>query len=285
MSFYLPSPIIIAHELDGRIRLRSSLLRGKNLDPNYFKAVMESASGIESVRVNTRAGSVVVHYDGRSLARDSIINCLADLPTEVLNGNGKVKTLHSILSLFSRGALVLSLLFLPPFVRATVAIMLSMPVVIKGITTLWTRGIKVEALDRAAVLFCLVRRDYFTAGSIVFLLSVGEYLEELSEDRTTSLLKSLLKPQVEKIWIETDGQEKEISVDQARISTFLGNSLRYESESQKKSDDLTDKLVPVTFGLELGLLAVTRDLEKAAAVLTVYYSCAITSWPTQLLSG
>ena len=61
----------------------------------------------------------------------------------------------------------------------------------------------------------------------------------------------------------------------ARISTFLENSLRYESESQKKSDELADKLVPVTFGLGIGLLAVTHDFTKAAAVLTVDYSCAI----------
>lgn len=343
-----PSPnVVVAHELDGRIRLRSRLLKGQNFDSNYFEAVLESISGVESVRTNTRAGSVVVYYDGCIGARNAIINCLADLPIEALNGRGNVKILQSILSLFFRGALVLSILVLPSFFQASVALIFSVPVLAHGIIALWTRGIKVEVLDGAAVLFCLVRRDYFTATSIVFLLSVGEYLEELSEDRTTSLLKSLLKPQVEKVWIENDGQELEINMDQARIgdhvicgagelipldgivvkgdalvntssitgesvpvhvepgievlsgsvvmegrivfeadrigadtsmariSTFLENSLRYESESQKKSDELADKLVPVTFGLGLGLLIVTTDLEKAAAVLTVDYSCAI----------
>ena len=61
----------------------------------------------------------------------------------------------------------------------------------------------------------------------------------------------------------------------ARIGRFLENSLRTRSASQKKSDELADKLVPVTFGLGLALFALTRDVTRAAAVLTVDYSCAI----------
>lgn len=350
MSLLSRTPISIAHELDQRIRLRCRVLKQKELDPDYFEASLASIPGVLDARVNTRAASVVIAYDGRSGTRNSIINCLTDLPGEVfsLQSRGEPRTLQSILSLGVKGGLALSILFLPPVIGGFVAIIFSAPVVLDGVITLWTRGIKVEVLDASAVLFCLVRRDFFTAASIVFLLSVGEYLEELSENRTTGLLKSLLKPQVENIWVELeDGQEMEIPVDQARIgdriicgagelipldgkvvtgeasvntssitgesvpvhvepgtdvlsgsvivdgrivftashvgtdtsmariSTFLENSLRYESESQKKSDELADKLVPVTFGLGLGLLAVTRDLEKAAAVLTVDYSCAI----------
>jgi len=348
MTLFSRSSIIIAHELDQRIRFRCRVLKNKGLDPDYFEASLESIPGVAEVRVNTRAASVAIVYDGRSETRNSIIICLTDLPGEVFKGQGETRTLQSILSLGIKGGLALSILFLPHIISGPIAIIFSAPVVIDGVITLWTRGIKVEVLDASAVLFCLVRRDYFTATSIVFLLSVGEYLEELSENRTTGLLKSLLKPQVENIWVELeDGQEIEIPIDQARIgdriicgagelipldgkvvageasvntssitgesvpahvepgtevlsgsvvvdgrivfeashvgtdtsmariSTFLENSLRYESESQKKSDELADRLVPVTFGLGLGLLVVTRDLEKAAAVLTVDYSCAI----------
>ncbi len=61
----------------------------------------------------------------------------------------------------------------------------------------------------------------------------------------------------------------------ARISRFLEHSLRNPSESTKESADLADKLVPVTFALGLGLFAVTKDIARAASVLTVDYSCAI----------
>jgi len=61
----------------------------------------------------------------------------------------------------------------------------------------------------------------------------------------------------------------------ARIGRFLENSLRTRSASQKRSDELADKLVPVTFGLGLALFVLTRDVSRAASVLTVDYSCAI----------
>lgn len=347
MISFLQSPLVVAHEMDQRIRFRVRILRNQNLDPDYCEARLESISGVQMVRVNTQAGSVVVHYDGRSETRNLIISRLVDMQAETNNGPGKIKNLHSELSLIIRGGLTLSLLFYPPIFRAPLAFLLAIPVIAEGFSTLWNRGVKVEVLDASAVLFSLARRNYFTAASIVFLLSVGEYLEELSENRTTGLLKSLLKPQVETIWIEVDGQELEIPVGDARISdhvicgpgelipldgvvvsgeasvntasitgesvpvhvmpgtevlsgsvvedgriifsasrvgtdtamarisTFLENSLRYQSDSQKQSDELADKLVPVTFGLGLGILALTRDLTKAAAVLTVDYSCAI----------
>jgi Cu2+-exporting ATPase len=113
---------------------------------------------------------VAIIYDGRSETRNSIINCLTDLPGEVFKGQGETRTLQSILSLGVKGGLALSILFLPQIISAPVAIIFSAPVVLDGVITLWTRGIKVEVLDASAVLFCLVRRDFFTAASIVFLL-------------------------------------------------------------------------------------------------------------------
>jgi len=72
----------------------------------------------------------------------------------------------------------------------------------------------------------------------------------------------------------------------ARIGRFLENSLRTQSVSQKKSDELADKLVPITFGLGLALFALTRDVTRAASVLTVDYSCAIKlSSPVAVKSG
>ncbi|PID41207.1 MAG: heavy metal translocating P-type ATPase [Proteobacteria bacterium] len=347
MTFPKNPSFVVVHELDRRVRLRSKLLKKKGFDPDCFEAGIEAIPGVDKVRVNTWAGSVVVCYDGRRETRNALISGIFDLPREFFNGNGKRKGLQSVFSVVGKGVVALSVLVLPSFIGAPLAFAYSAPVVLEGLVNLWKRGINVAVLDGSAVLFSLARAEYFTAASIVFLLSVGEYLETLSENRTTGLLKSLLKPQVEKIWVELDGQEMELPVEQAqigdhvicgagelipldgtvisgeasintssitgesvpvhveigsevlsgsiveegrivfeasrvgtdtsmaRISTFLENSLRYESESKKKSDEMADRLVPVTFALGLGLLVTTRDLTKAAAVLTVDYSCAI----------
>lgn len=61
----------------------------------------------------------------------------------------------------------------------------------------------------------------------------------------------------------------------ARISRFLENSLRTRPEAQRQSDELADRLVPATFALGIGLFLLTRDIRRAAAVLTADYSCAI----------
>ena len=347
MSAPTKQKVTIANELDRRIRVKARYLKSRKLDPDYFEAVMEAIPGVDQVRSNFKAASVIVIYDGRPQTRSSILNCVADLPKDVFNGQNHRRQPPSILTVIGKGALATSCFFLPKVMAAPVALILAAPVIMEGVITLWHRSLKVEVLDAAAVAFTIVRRDFFATSMIVFLLSLGEYLEALSEERTTGLLKSLLKPGKETIWVEMDGQELEIPLNEAkigdrvvcgpgemipldgtvvsgdallnqssitgesvpvhvfpgsevisgsvveegrvvfeathvgsetsvaRISKFLENSLRYGSESQRKSDELADKLVPVTFALGLGIYGVTLDAAKAAGVLTVDYSCVI----------
>lgn len=347
MSTMTKHKILIANELDHRIRIKARYLKSKFLDPDYFEAVMETIPGVDQVRPNFKAASVVFIYDGQPQTRSSILNCVSHLPKDVLNGQNDRKTPPSLLSLVGKGTLAVSCLFFPKVAAAPIALILAAPVIMEGMTALWNRTLKVEVLDAAAITFTLIRRDFFATSMIILLLSLGEYLETLSEERTTGLLKSLLKPNKETIWVEIKGQELEIPLNDAqigdrvvcgpgemipldgevvsgdallnqssvtgesipvhvspgskvisgsvveegkvifkathvgsetsvaRISKFLENSLRYDSESQKKSDELADKLVPVTLGLGLGIYGLTLDAAKAAGVLTVDYSCVI----------
>ncbi|WP_321495683.1 heavy metal translocating P-type ATPase [uncultured Desulfobacter sp.] len=340
-------PFTIVSELPNRVRLKGRFLRDPNMDPDYLEATLETIPGVQTARLNGRASSVIIRYDGRDETRGAVLGCIQDLPLDIFKGKNDRKSPPSLLNLSVKGIISLACFFLPALFAAPLALMLSAPVILDGIICLWNRKLKVEVLDAAAVSFSLWRRDYFTATTIVALLALGEYFEKISETKTTGLLKSLLKPQTDKIWIEKDGQEIQIpfaeagigdrvvcgpgemipldgrvvdgdaSINQssvtgesvpvhvkpgdevisgsvieegriifeavhvgaetavARISKFLEDSLRYESDSQKKSDELADKLVPLTFGLGVGLFAMTRNLEKAAAVLTVDYSCVI----------
>ncbi len=347
MTACIRSSVTIVSDLPNRMRLKGRFLRDPDLDPNYLEAILETIPGVESARLNGRASSTVVIYDGRTETRASVLGCIQDLPLDVFNGKNNRKGPPSLLNLSVKGALSIACFFLPASFAAPIALALSAPVILDGLACLWERKLKVEVLDAAAVSFSLWRLDYFTAATIVALLALGEYFEKISETKATGLLKSLLKPQTDKIWIEKDGQEIQIPFEDAgigdrvvcgpgelipldgrvvegeaainqssvtgesvpvhvkpgdevisgsviedgriifeavnvgaqtsvaRISKFLEDSLRYESDSQKKSDELADKLVPVTFGLGVGLFALTRDLQKAAAVLTVDYSCVI----------
>jgi Cu2+-exporting ATPase len=337
----------IMHELPHRIRIRNPGFFDATFDPVYLDAVLQNIPGVTSVRFNLKTASVVVGYEGGDRTRAAILHCVQAIPTEAHRPFTAPQSTPDPVGTAAKGALAFLTPAIPRPLRALLGWGLSVPVLIDGAETLLTQGVKVKVLDAAAVTFSLWRRDYFTANSIVALLALGEYLERLSEDKATGLLKNLLRPQVETVWVERDGRELQLSLDEvaigdkvvcgtgemipvdglvlegeaavnrssitgesvpvhlepedevisgsvieegrikieaqrvggetsmAGITRFLENSLRLKSTSQKKSDELADRLVPATFGLGLALFLLTRDLRRAAAVLTVDYSCAI----------
>ncbi len=342
------SPVRIMHELADRIRLRCPLLANPTFNGLYFQAGLENIAGVHTVRINTRAACVVICHDGASQTRAHILAYVdAHHHQDFATGCGEERGLHSVLTLGLHGGLALATLLLPKLWAAPIALTLALPVLGEGLVSLARGGLKVEVLDAAAMGFSLARRDYATAASICFILSCGEYLEGISEDRSTGLLKSLLKPQVETVWLERDGHELELPLSEvvlgdrvifgpgemialdglvlsgealvnassitgeslplhaapgarvlsgsvveegriviqaeqvgaatsmARITAFLENSLRNESGSQQRDNRPADRLVPLTFGLGLAILLITRDFRKAASVLSVDYSCAI----------
>ena len=338
---------IVAHEVGGRMRLRSRRLFDPALDHAYLEALIGSLPGVEEVRINRWGASVVVVHDGLPETRARVLNLLAHLPREAYTPGGTVREEVSALAVAGQGAAAALTPLLPSAAAAPASWLLGAPTLAKGLHTLLYDGVKVEVLDAAAVGFSLLRRDYFTANAIVAMLGLGGYLEYWTEKKSDDLLKNLLRPQVEEVSVERDAREVRIpfaelavgdlvicgpgellpvdgvvvdgdaalnqssitgeslpvhvgegdevlsgavvedgrikiaartvggETSMARIGRFLENSLRTRSASQKRSDELADRLVPVTFALGLGLFALTRDVSRAASVLTVDYSCAI----------
>jgi len=347
IDFEATHKVHILHELPQRIRVRSDSLLDSSLDPAYLEAILENLPGVGKVRLNAKAASVVVNYDGHEQTRENILLCLEDIPTEAYRPFSERREPPDPINVIARGVIALLTPAIPKPVRSPLSWIFSLSTLLQGMGKLLAEGIKVEVLDATAVGFCLLRKDYFTANAIVALVTLGEYLEQTSEDKSTDLLKGLLRPQVETVWVEREGQEIGIDLDEvvigdlvicgpgemiavdgmvvegdasvnqssitgesvpvhvqpedevlsgsvieegrikiearevgtetsmARISRFLENSLRFKSDSQKQSDELADRLVPISFGLGLALYLLTRDIRRAAAVLTVDYSCAI----------
>jgi Cu2+-exporting ATPase len=337
----------VVHELPQRLRLSGVHLRDPNLDLAYLEATLAALPGVVSVRLNRRACSVVVRYDGQPENRERILLLLENIPAEAYLPRPDRSDPLSLPTVVSQALAAASTPWQPPTVKAPLSWLLGLPILKEGAATLLDRGVKVEVLDAAAVGFSLLRGDYATANAIVALLGMGGWLEQWTEQQSDALLRNLLRPQVETVWVEREAREQAIPFDElrvgdivicgpgelvpvdgvvadgeaalnqssitgeslpvhvapgddvlsgavvedgrlriaarnvgretsmARIGRFLENSLRHQSESQKHSDRLADQLVPVTFGLGLGLFALTRDVRRAASVLTVDYSCAI----------
>ncbi|PID40003.1 MAG: heavy metal translocating P-type ATPase, partial [Proteobacteria bacterium] len=339
--------LCIAHELPRRIRIHYPAFCDPLLDDAYFQAVIENLPGVVRARINRRAACIVVEYDGLSENREKIIETLRHPPEAVYSAEVNGNWAPEVTDVYIKGALTLAGLKAPSEVSAPLSLLLALPPIIKGFDTLFGEGVKVEVLDAAAIGLSLARGDFFTANAIVTLLALGEYLESSSENRSTELLKSLLRPQVEHVWLERNGEEVhtplaevvigdtvicgpgdiipidgavaegEASVNQssitgesvsvhlqpgdevlsgslvedgrlkiraelvgaetsmARITRYLETALRIKSNSQTRSAELADRLVPVTLALGLAIFALTGDIARASAVLTVDYSCAI----------
>ncbi len=343
----LPQHCSIAHEMAGRIRLRSRRLFDPELDVAYLQAVVEAMSGVYEAHINQRAFSMAVTYDGVPATRKRIIDILHHIPAEAYIHHASHAESVSLPSVMAQGATAILTPFLPETVVAPISYAMGLSTVTDGMMSLLNEGISVALLDASAVGFSLWRKDYATANAIVAMLALGEYLEQWTKQKSNDLLKNLLRPSVENVWVERDAHEIQIpftdlvvgdivicgagelipvdgvvaageaalnqssitgeslpvhveegddvlsgavvedgrlkiiartvggETSMARIGRFLENSLRTKSTSQAQADALADKLVPITFGLGLGLFALTRDIRRAASVLTVDYSCAI----------
>lgn len=200
----------IVHELPRRIRFKSLIMLAPNLDLRYLQASVEAVEGVKSARVNSRAMSMVVEYNGEQDTRAAILNTLEFIPDEAFMEDGEHEHAADLLEVGARSAVAAATPFLPLPVQAATSWMLALPGIVNGVETLFSRGVKIEVLDGTVKALSLLRGDYFTANSVGALLSLGEYLEEQAEQKSTDLLKTLLKPQVEKVWIEKEGREVEI---------------------------------------------------------------------------
>ncbi|MDY0397970.1 MAG: heavy metal translocating P-type ATPase [Desulfuromonas thiophila] len=337
----------IVHELPRRLRLRWPPLRDRRSDALYVQALLENIPGVTQVRVNRAAATLVLQHDGAPATRAAILARFDPLPGEAFRCFEPPQPAINPLNLAFLGVSIASLRLLPPTLQGTISLLIGLPTLLAGADGLLNRGVKVEVLDAGAVGISLLRRDYFTANMIVLLLNVGEYLRQSSEDQTTGLLRTLLRPQVEQVWLEREGIEVQTPLAQvrtgdlllcgpgelvpldgticrgdallnqssitgealpvhrqagdsvpsgalvtegrivirveavgsdtglARINRFLEQSLRQRSRTQQRSDELADRLVPVTLALGGGIFLLTGDLRRAAAALTVDYSCAI----------
>lgn len=340
------SQVTVIHELPHRIRVYTKQVMNPDLDLTYLHATLAGLNGIKSVRINAKAASITIEYDGNAKHRDSFFNALQNIPPDAyMHKFNRPKI--SLSKTVGQSLVAATSVFQPMKIKKPLSWMLGLPTITDGISALWNKGLKVEVLDASAVLFSLLRHDYTTANTIVALLGIGNWLEQWTEQKSNDLLKNLLRPQVGRVWIERNNKEISIEFSQlkiddivicgtgellpvdgiviggeatlnqssitgeslpvhviandkvlagaividgrlritaksigsdtnmARINRFLEASLRNPSDLQKNSIQLADKLVPITFALGIGLFAITKDIRRAASVLTVDYSCAI----------
>ena len=244
----------VVHALPRRVRLKSATLCAPDFDATYFQALLEALPGVSEARVNCKGLSLVIVYDGRAETWERVCEYLTHIPREAylpLNEGGSVVRMSDVLT----KAFLVSLAQLLPFpLKAGISWAVCLQVLIEGVETLVSRGVKVQVLDALAVGLSLLRQNYFTAGSITTLLALGECLEEQSEQRSAELLKSLLRPQAENLWVIRDGVEISVPVSEVAAGDHVvcgaGEAIAIdgiviEGEASVNQSSISGESVPV----------------------------------------
>ena len=209
----------ILHESRGRIRFR---LRQKQMtlaQADLLEAWLQGKSWTRQVTVHERTCAVILYYDGD---RQTVLEAIrqfswqeaertTSLPahsTRALNREFEEKLVAKVVC---KAACTL---FLPSPLRIARILWHMIPFVRRGLRCLLRRRIKVELLDALSISISACRRDFGTAGMVMFLLEVGELLEEWTRKKSVADLARCMSLNVDRVWLRTAQGEVLVPVSQ-----------------------------------------------------------------------
>jgi len=205
----------IVHETRDRLRFRLPLLVDPLIDFSWLETWLESIRGVDAVRVNRHARSVVFDYDGEPATRESIVTALRCLKRDrIPSGESAPARPAELAPTLTTAALIAGLPFLSPPMRCLVTFLNISKTLITGLETLVNRGIKIEVLDAIAIGLSAGRGEYLTANITDFLMQLGSYLENRTKRQSDDMLRRLLRPEPVLAWVERDGKLVQVLDDQ-----------------------------------------------------------------------
>ena len=249
----------ILHDTAGRLRVHLCCKRMTLRQADVLEYYLLAVDGVRSVKVYDRTRDAVVVYDAerermiRALARFSFekaekLDLAPEHTSRTLNREFEDKL---ALTVMRRCA---SNLFLPAPVTSALAVIRSAKYIKEGLLALWHRKLSVAVLDATAVTVSMVRGDFATAGSVMFMLRLGEILEEWTHKKSVADLASAMSLRIENVWQQVDGTEVLTKVTDVkpgdRIVIRTGGMIPLdgrvvEGEAMVNQSSLTGESMPV----------------------------------------
>lgn len=227
----------ILHEIKGRIRIHIIQKGMTDREADTLQYFLENCDMVNEVKVYERNQDVAISFAG---SRDQMLDILrtfsyenVQVPDSVLELSGR-QTNREYLDKLA-GKVILrygSKLFIPYPVRCAVTALRSVKYIWKGLRSVLSGKIEVALLDGVAIGASVLRGDLDTAGSVMFLLSIGETLEEWTHKKSVDDLARSMSLNVSKVWLLADG--KEILEDAGRIAAgdsivvHMGNVIPFD---------------------------------------------------------
>lgn len=211
----------IVHESRGRMRLR---LRQKNMtirQADLLETWLKGQPWTREAVVHERTGCVIVTYTGN---REAVLSALGaftwagaessvtlpDHSTRALNREFQEKLVGKV------AVKAAAALFLPAPLRIARIVWHMIPFLHRGLRCLGHRQIKVEMLDALSIGISVCRRDFGTAGTVMFLLEIGELLEDWTRKKSVADLAESLSLHVDRVWLKTEAGEVLTPIGQIR---------------------------------------------------------------------
>ena len=248
----------ILHTSAGRLRIHLCVNGMTLRQADVLEYYIRNIDGITDVKVYDRTADTVIFYRG---SNKRIIEALAEFSFESAENEGLVPDHTSrVLNREFEDKLVMKVLlrfasksFLPAPIRAGMAIIRSVRYISAGLKSLLNGKLSVSVLDATAVTVSLVRGDFSTASSVMFMLGLGELLEDWTHKKSVSDLAGAMSLNVDKVWLK-NGEETLVSVSDVkegdRIIVRTGNMIPLdgkvvEGEAAVNQASMTGEALPV----------------------------------------
>lgn len=229
----------IRHEIKGRLRVHLKMDRMTFRQADTLEYYLKGFEEISEVKVYERTADAVVRYD---CDRQRIIDILRDFSFENVN----VPEIYFEMSgrelaaeYFDRIVTSIVLhygkrIVLPFSIRRVWVFIKNIRFAWRGLKTIKTRRLQVELLDSMAVSAAILTGDHKTASSVMFLLNIGDTLEEWTHKRSVGDLARRMSLNIDKVWLVTD--DGEVQIDSAdvkcgdRVIVRMGNMIPFDGE-------------------------------------------------------
>lgn len=197
----------ILHETRGRMRVHTMQGTMSLQQADILEAYLNQVSGVTKATVYDRTGDAVICYDCPRTAVVKALSSFAYANEQALAPEHSSRAMNRefedklVASLCWRG---IKQLFVPSSVRTLITVARSVPYIKAGLTCLMHKKIQVPVLDATAISVSMLRKDFKTASSIMFLLGIGDILDEWTHKKSVADLAQTMSLNVDKVWKETD---------------------------------------------------------------------------------
>lgn len=262
---------VVKHEIKGRIRVHFCQKRMTFEEADTLQYYLDSQEMITSSKVQERTQDATICYTGENSAVIALLRSFhyekVDVPDVYRQNSGRETNREYWDKLVTKVVVHYgNKLFLPMPIRTVITGVKSVKYIYQGIHTLLQRKIEVPVLDATAIGVSMFRGDISTAGSVMFLLGIGEILEEWTHKKSVDDLARSMSLNISRVWLCNDGQEMLVPTTKIQtgdlVRVHMGNMVPFdgtvaEGEAMVNQASLTGESEPVRKYIESTVYAGT----------------------------